>query len=122
MRVFPSMLFSPSPHTHTHTKKNNSLYSSAVAFVSFYLSLSLSKLLLILSLLRLEAHYGWEKNFGSISTEVASHTHFFFLHISSLPTYSNHSFAVPPPTFLFCFPTVELVTICFLYCQMLDNS
>lgn len=109
MRVFPSMLFSPSPHT-----KNNSLYSSAVAFVSFYLSLSLSKLLLILSLLRLEAHYGWEKNFGSISTEVASHTHFFFLHISSLPTYSNHSFAVPPPP-LFCFVSLPLNSLPFVF-------
>lgn len=48
-----------------------------------------------------EAHYGWEKNFGSISTEVASHTRIFHI---LLPTYSNHSFAVPLKNVFFFFP------------------
>lgn len=57
-----------------------------VSFVSFYLfSLSFYKLLLpcfsffifVIFYFEVEAHYGWEKNFGSISTEVASHTRIF---------------------------------------------
>ena len=110
MRVFPSML-SPSPH-----KKQ----LSTLLLWLLFLFISLSKLLLILSLLRLKLTTGGKRTLAPYPRR--SHlTRIFFLHISSLPTYSNHSFAIPPP-FFFCFPTVELVTICFLYCQMLDDS
>jgi hypothetical protein len=63
------------PLPPSHTKNNSSLLCSAVAFVSFYLS---EKLRLILFSFEVEAHHGWEKNFGSISTEVASHAFSIF--------------------------------------------
>lgn len=66
-----SLQCSAPPFTH---KKTTLLYS-AVAFVSFYLS---EKLRLILFSFEVEAHHGWEKNFGSISTEVASHAFSIF--------------------------------------------
>ena len=90
--------------------QKTTLYSSAVAFVSFYLSLKTSSYSFSFEV---EAHYGWEKNFGSISTEVASHTHFLSPYFVVADIFESFIRNPPPPFFFVSLPLNSLPFVSF---------